>query len=76
MDSKTDVPIILTDKYARQCATAIVEVIVKRGKLTKKAAEHQVLYRVQVGAFANKAIAEGLGAELKGKGYPTYITKE
>ena len=36
MDSKTDVPIILTDKYAQQCAEAIVEVIVKRGKLTKK----------------------------------------
>ena len=38
MDSKTDVPIILTDEYAQQCARAIVEVIVERGKLTRKQA--------------------------------------
>lgn len=36
MDSKTDVPIILTDKFADQVATACVEQIVKIGKLTKK----------------------------------------
>lgn len=36
MDSSVDVPIILTDDYARKCAAAIVEVLVKRGKLTKK----------------------------------------
>jgi N-acetylmuramoyl-L-alanine amidase len=36
MDSKTDVPIILTDKFADQVATACVEVLVKKGKLTKK----------------------------------------
>ena len=36
MDSKTDVPIILTDKFADQVATACVEQIVKKGKLTKK----------------------------------------
>lgn len=39
MDSKTDVPIILTDKFADQVATACVEVIVKKGKLTKKKVE-------------------------------------
>ena len=39
MDSATDVPIILSEEYANQCAAAIVEVIVKRGKLTKKAAD-------------------------------------
>ena len=39
MDSKTDVPIILTDKFADQVATACVEVIVKKGKLTKKKTE-------------------------------------
>lgn len=37
MDSRTDVPIILSEKFANQCAEAIVEVIAKRGKLTKKA---------------------------------------
>lgn len=36
MDSATDVPIILTEKYAEQCADAIVKVIVNNGKLTKK----------------------------------------
>lgn len=74
MDSKTDVPIILTDKYAQQCADAIAEVIVKRGKLTKKAKpETAVLYRVQVGAFANRENAEKLKDELIKKGYPAYV---
>ena len=77
MDSKTDVPIILTNKYAQQCAAAIVEVLVKRGGLTKKAPPSPTgaLYRVQVGAFANKANAEKLSEELRSKGYPTYIVK-
>lgn len=39
MDSSIDVPIILTDAHARKCADAIVEVLVKRGKLTKKKTE-------------------------------------
>ena len=37
MDSKTDVPIILTDKFAEQVAEACVEVIVKKAGLKKKA---------------------------------------
>ncbi len=36
MDSKTDVPIILTDKFAEQVADACVEVIVKKANLKKK----------------------------------------
>ena len=39
MDSKTDVPIILTDKFAEQVATACVEVIVKKAKLKKRTEE-------------------------------------
>ena len=39
MDSKVDVPIILTEGYADKCAAAIVEVIVAKGGLTKKAVE-------------------------------------
>ena len=70
MDSKTDVPIILTDKYAQQCARAIVEVLVARGKLTKKA---DVLYKVQVGAFSKKENADKLVADLKAKGFPAFI---
>ena len=37
MDSTTDTPIILTDKFAEQVADACVSVIANRGKLTKKA---------------------------------------
>lgn len=36
MDSKTDVPIILSDQYAWSCAQAIVDVIVKRTGLMPK----------------------------------------
>lgn len=76
MDSKTDVPIILTNEYAQQCAKAIVEVIVERGKLTKKAEpEAGTLYKVQVGAFSKKENADKLLAELKAKGYQGYIVK-
>lgn len=74
MDSRTDVPVILSDDYAQKCAKAIVEVIVKRGKLTKKATS-SVLYRVQVGAFTDKGSADRLKADLEAKGYRPYITK-
>jgi peptidoglycan hydrolase-like protein with peptidoglycan-binding domain len=37
MDSRTDVPVILTEQYATNCAQACVNVIVKRAKLKKKA---------------------------------------
>lgn len=36
MDSKTDVPIILTEDYATKCAQACVNVIVKKAGLKKK----------------------------------------
>ena len=76
MDSKTDVPIILTNEYAQKCAKAIVEVVVKRGKLTKKPVkEDSVMYKVQVGAFSKKENAENLLAELKAKGYQGYIVR-
>lgn len=77
MDSKTDVPIILTDDHARACAKAIVETVVKRGGLKKKTVStvttSKKLYRVQVGAFSDRANAEKLSKELKAKGYPTII---
>ena len=76
MDSATDVPIILTDDYAQKCAAAIVAVIVQKGKLTHKVVEPDVLYRVQVGAFAKKENAERLAAQLQAAGYQVYITRE
>ena len=75
MDSSTDVPIILTDAYAQQCAKAIAEVVVERGNLTKKATPSPTLYRVQLGAFTVRENAEKLSEELRAKGYQTYITK-
>lgn len=73
MDSRSDVPVILTDEYAQNCAKAIVEVLAKRGKLTKK--KPSAVYRVQVGAFSKETNAKKLAAELKSKGYTTHIVK-
>ena len=70
MDSKTDVPIILTDAFADKVADAVVEVIVAKGNLQKKA---QKIYRVQVGAYSVKANAERMRDELKAKGLDAII---
>ena len=40
MDSATDLPIILTDKFAAECAQACVNVIVAKAGLTKKVQEN------------------------------------
>jgi N-acetylmuramoyl-L-alanine amidase len=42
MDSKIDVPIILTEEFAEQVATACVEVIVKKAKLKKRTTEAEI----------------------------------
>ena len=81
MDSKTDVPIILTEDFADKCAKAIVEVIVAKGKLTKKPVKTETktdgkLYRVQVGAYSNKENAELLKKDLMSKGYSAIIKYE
>lgn len=73
MDSKTDVPIILTEDYANKCAEAIVEVLVKRGNLEKKAEEPKKLWRVQVGAYSKKENAEKMAKALKNDGYDAII---
>lgn len=70
MDSKTDVPIILSEDYANKCAEAIVDVLVKRGGLTKKDTK---IYRVQVGAYSKKENAEKMAAALKNDGYDAII---
>ena len=77
MDSSTDVPVILTEKFADQCAAAIVKVLVKRGKLAVKAtapaADTTKIYRVQAGAFKEKANADALAARLKAAGFDAII---
>lgn len=75
MDSKTDVPIILSNEFAQGCARAIVEVLAERGKLTRKKVATGGVYKVQLGAFGNKANAEKLAQDLAAKGYQTYITR-
>ena len=66
MDSKTDVPVILSEEYADLCAEAIVSVIARRGNLTPKARR---LYRVQLGAFAVRENAQALLEKLRAAGY-------
>lgn len=72
LDSATDVPIILSEDYANKCAEAIVSVLVERGKLTKKPTS---IYKVQVGAYSNKANAEKIKKELTSKGYEAVIVE-
>lgn len=76
MDSATDVPKILTDEYADQCAAAIVEVMVERGKLVKKSEEPAKLYRVQTGAFSTRTKAAAQVAALKKAGFDAIIKEE
>lgn len=74
MDSSTDVPVILAEKYADQCAAAIVKVLVQRGKLAMKPQESTgKLYRVQVGAYSVKANAEAVQKKLKAAGFDAII---
>lgn len=73
MDSKTDVPVILTEKFADQCAEAIVKVLVNRGGLEKKQEAPAKIYRVQVGAFQEKELAERLKKRLLIAGFDAII---
>ncbi|MBE7053467.1 MAG: N-acetylmuramoyl-L-alanine amidase [Ruminococcaceae bacterium] len=75
MDSKTDVPIILTEKFADECATAIVNALASIGNLTKKVPQkpYTKIYKVQVGAYSIKANAEAMAKKLKADGYDAFI---
>ena len=71
MDSQTDVPVILSEKYADQCAEAIVKVLAGRGKLEKKDTK---IYKVQVFA-GSKDGAENALKKAKAAGFTdAYIT--
>ena len=80
MDSSTDVPVILTEKFADQCAAAIVKVLVRRGNLTAKPVvpaepEKQYIYRVQVGAYSKRTGAETMLNQLRNAGFGGIIVK-
>ena len=42
---------------------------------TEKPADNQVLYRVQAGAFSNKANADAMLQKVKAAGFDTYMVK-
>ena len=78
MDSTTDVPVILTEKFADKCADALVNALVKIGNLTKKTPiapqeTSNKIYKVQVGAYSVKANAEAMQKKLKEDGYDAII---
>lgn len=59
------------DEYAKD----MVKAIAGRVKSENKTPADKELYRVQVGAYANKANADRKAKELKGLGQDTYIVK-
>lgn len=76
MDSTTDVPVILTDEYAKNMAYATMKGIAKVAGLKLKPEndpQNQLIYRVQVGAYNDKANALAKLEELKGKGEEGFI---
>ncbi len=77
MDSARDVPVIITEKFADQCAAAIVKVLVKRGGLKPKQVEQSSdkIYRVQVGAYSKRTGAETMLNQLRDAGFGGIIVK-
>lgn len=87
MDSRTDLPKLKTKAFRRLLARTSVNSIAEYYHLKQKETSSSPstspaigptskLYKVQVGAFTNRANAEHLAAELKRKGYDTYIKEE
>jgi len=76
MDSVADVPIILTEEYARAMAYATMEGIAKVAGLSLKP-EHdpaqKQFYRVQVGAFNERSNAETMLQQLQEAGFEGFI---
>ena len=84
INNPADVNKLKQDSFLNKIADGHVEGLAKALGLKKKAVAKPApaktttsgkLYRVQVGAFSQKENAEKLAAELKKKGYDTYITQ-
>jgi N-acetylmuramoyl-L-alanine amidase len=82
IDNPNDAVKLKSEQFLLQVAHGHVQGIVKAFGLKKKAkpqpqpqqkVSDKKLYRVQVGAFADRKNAERLAEELKEKGYPTII---
>lgn len=83
MTNKNEAMKMRTAEYQKKAAKAVVAGLVSQYGLKRKAkptpapsASKKGLYKVQVGAFSNKKNADNLAAELKKKGYSTYIVQE
>lgn len=76
MDSRTDAPIIVTDAYSRLVAYATMEGIANVAGLKEKTgpAEPGAVYRVQVGAYTQKANAEEMLRKLEEAGFEGFVT--
>lgn len=80
MDSRTDVPIILSDAHARKTADGIVEFVVEHFKLKKKPTPKPVqtkndgFYRVVVGSYKDKKNAEEQQEKLKKAGFDSFLS--
>lgn len=72
MDSKTDVPIILSEDFADKLARAFCDVIVDRAGATRKKDSRR--YRVQVGSYLYRQNADVMLKKLKEAGFEGYIT--
>jgi N-acetylmuramoyl-L-alanine amidase len=92
MDSKTDVPIILTQEHAEKTAHGILDFLVKTyslklnkqptststGNTSNNAASitKKTVYRVQCGAFTVKKNAQTLKSKLTAAGYDAFISED
>lgn len=81
IDNRSDASKLKQSSYIERIARGHVNGLARALGIKKKPAPKPSapepsgkLYRVQVGAFADKKNAERLAAELKKKGYQTYIT--
>lgn len=80
MDSRTDVPIILSDTHARKTADGIVEFVVGHFKLKKKPKpkptppKNDGFYRVVVGSYRDKKNAEEQQKKLKKAGFNSFLS--
>lgn len=74
MDSSVDVPVILSEAHANKTAQAILNFLVNQYKLHVVNIE-PVIFKVQVGAFTNKANADGLRAKLIAEGYEAVVVR-
>lgn len=75
MDSKADTPVILTEAHADKTAKGLLNFLIRAyGIKAVEPVTDSVLYRVQCGAFRNKANAEALQNKLASAGFEAYIT--